>query len=87
MSTFSEFEFEEPDIVRLKPEPGEETMGWVNVGVHAVQIMLDREGNLTIEVEPRTNEGAHGYEEKLYVPLAKAMKYGGVNPDLEGEAP
>lgn len=79
--THSTFETEEDDIVRLVNDD-EPAMGWVNVGVHAVQIMVDEEGNLTIEVEPRTNEGAHGYNEKMYVPFAKAVKYGATNPDF-----
>lgn len=72
---------EDGDIVHLKAE-GERhaRMGWVNVGPHAVQLILDRDGNLTIEAHPRTQEGGAPLQ-SVSVSHQQAVDAGGVDPD------
>lgn len=80
----SYFSEEESDIVNLKVDDKDTVRkGWVNVGTHSVLIELDPEGQLTVEVCARTNEGqALG---KAIVTKAASVEAGGVDPDCEDD--
>lgn len=80
MSKNSFFTVEEADIVKLEAsDDAQVRKGWINVGTHAVLLELDENGQLTVEVCARTNEGQ---------PLAQvvvtedvSVKEGGCDPD------
>lgn len=58
MSTNTTFSIEEDDIVRMNPdfELLERSVGWINVGAHAVRLSLTPFGDLTVETYPLGNE-------------------------------
>lgn len=85
MSSYSTFEIEEDDIVKLLPDEYEQVSGWVNVGVHAVHIELDDEGNLTVQAFARTNEGR--LLGGLQVRKESSISEGGVDPDIDLDEP
>lgn len=80
MSINSFFTIEDADIVKLEASDGAQfRRGWINIGTHAVLFELDDNGQLTVEVCARTNEGR---------PLAQvvvtedvSVKAGGSDPD------
>jgi hypothetical protein len=85
MSNHSIFEIEEDDVVRLRNHDDDiastsaNAFGWVNVGVHAVMIELDENGDLLVEICPRTAEvGGHP---SLTVTKEASVAAGGHNPD------
>lgn len=74
------FDFEDGDIVQLSPRKERHArMGWVNIGVHAVQLMLDRDGNLTVEAYARTEETKA--IQSIAVSHQQAVDAGGVDRD------
>lgn len=78
----SEFIIEEEDIVCLKPSPSQASAaGWVNIGVHAVRIELDLDGNLLVETYGRTFE--HTPIAYLKVGKTEAESEGGTDPDVD----
>jgi hypothetical protein len=85
VSTYSTFEHEEADIVRL--ESGGETLerqGWINCGAHSVRVYTDEAGNLLIEAYPCANEAAEPLA-SLRVSHTDAMMAGAC--DLDGIDP
>ena len=77
------------DIVILEPSAGNsECTGWINIGVHAVQLQLTAAGSLLVSVEPRGNEGT--ILGSAFVSKADAVSAGGINPDetnADGDEP
>lgn len=68
------------DIVTLQPAPGDSgCAGWINVGVHAIRVKLDAEGNLTVQTYARTEEGRELAEAR--VSKETAVEAGGIDPD------
>lgn len=76
------FTLEDGDIVKLEAYDAEEPRrGWVNIGVHAVRLDLDTNGQLTVEVCARTME-----DKPLgtcVVSKAASIEAGGEDPDAE----
>jgi hypothetical protein len=82
MSTSGNYHQEEEDIVTLNPEPGKfECAGWVNVGVHAVHIELNRAGDLSVTLHPRCAEGCSLHT--MTQTRKESVAADGVDPDAE----
>lgn len=82
MSDKGYFTEEEGDIFKLETDSEDGArMGWINVGTHAVQLKLDSEGQLTVEVCARTNEGQP--LGSCIVTKAASVEAGGVDPDCD----
>jgi hypothetical protein len=62
MSYTGDFTIECPDIVRLEANPDNEDsiarVGWVNVGAHSIEIIIDAKGNLTVMAYACANESS-----------------------------
>lgn len=82
MSINGFFTDEESDIVKLETNRDDGSrMGWINVGTHAVQLTLASDGQLTVEVCARTNEGQP--LGTCIVTKAASIEAGGVDPDCD----
>lgn len=82
----SHFTIEEDDIVKLESVAIDvNRRGWINVGTHAVLIELYTNGQLSVEVCARTNEGPA--LSKAFVSRQQSLDAGGVDPDAEDAEP
>lgn len=83
MSSEGTFEVEENDIVTLKPRGNGFVNGWVNIGVHAVNLQLSSNGDLTVRCLARTAE--HEDLAVASVTRERAAEAGGIDPDAPDE--
>lgn len=84
MSAKGFFTEQESDVIKLESDSDDGSrMGWVNIGTHAVQLKLDSQGQLSVEVCARTNEG----EPLATCTVTKkaSVEAGGCDPDPEPE--
>jgi hypothetical protein len=82
MSAKGFFTEQESDVIKLEADSDDGSrMGWVNIGTHAVQLKLDSQGQLSVEVCARTNEG----EPLATCTVSKkaSVEAGGRDPDDE----
>lgn len=83
MSSEGRFVGEEDDIVRLEGSDGSDGLdrnGWINVHVFSVSLTLDCNGNLLVQVYPRTAEHPESVLREVVVPLDQALVKGGKDP-------
>ncbi len=81
MSFGGDFQVEDVDVVTLNSASSEQIgrSGWVNIGVHAVQLELGIDGNLKVSVCARGNEMAPLAE--MSVTRFQSVAQGGSDPD------